>query len=291
MKKRTITIVVAGLLIIFMLASLVAPLMSKKQTENNTIDNTENNTDKKTENNSDNTDDDGTAFSSGNNGGGWYNPDYPSDNSDDNTSQSKSDNQDSSENLPDIPTISFPYAIGGSDLVIERVGSYEGYFVEDGSDREVSGIATIVLKNNGDDLRFTGIGISQGTRSLAFVGSLIPAGATIIIQEQNGAEYSKDPYYSATATTDYVDSFEMSKEFVSVKDNGKNGFVVTNKSGKTLSSVKVFFKNYLSDGDVYVGGIAYSVQLNDVEPDTSTEVTATHYDSIYSVILEVKVEQ
>ena len=66
---------------------------------------------------------------------------------------------------------------------------------------------------------------------------------------------------------------------------------MTNISGKTLSNVKVYFKNYMPDGDVYVGGIAYCIELNDVEPQTSTEVTASHYNSQYSVILEVKVEQ
>ena len=121
-------------------------------------------------------------------------------NNDGNAAESGSHGQKSVENTPTIPTISFPYAISGTDLVVEQVGAYDGYFIEDGSDAEVSGIVAIVLKNNGSSLEFVGIGISQGTRSLAFTGSLIPAGATVILQEQNRAVYSLDPYYSATAT-------------------------------------------------------------------------------------------
>ncbi len=148
-----------------------------------------------------------------------------------------------------------------------------------------------MLKNNGGNLKFAGIGISQGTRSLAFTGSLIPAGSTIILQEQNGAVYSMDPYYSATATIDFADSFEMSQDLVSVKDNGKDGLVVTNISDKTLPYVKIFFKNYLLDENIYVGGISYNITLDDLEPETSTEVSASHYSSEYSVILQVIIEQ
>ena len=45
---------------------------------------------------------------------------------------------------------SFPYAIPGSDLVIEQINSYDGIFFEDGTDREVSNVSAIVLANKGE---------------------------------------------------------------------------------------------------------------------------------------------
>ena len=191
---------------------------------------------------------------------------------------------------PSIPTISFPYTIPGTSLVIRQISSYSGYFIEDASDREVSGIAAIVLTNNGGDLDFAGIGISQGERNLAFSGSQIPAGATVIIQEQTGAAFSNDPYYSATATVTPA-VLDRAEEYVKTEDNGDGTFFVINISEKTLPEVKVFFKNYLPEEDVYVGGITYSITLNDLEPDTAVEVTASHYDVRYTRFVKISITQ
>ena len=296
--KKTTKIIVIGLIVVFMLAGLLVPMLTKGNSENKTDNIAQNDTDNNKENKNDNDakenagSNEQTAPSGGNGSNPKNGSSNSSDNSNDDASQSESQPQAPvEESTPPIPTIDFPYAISGTDLVVEQIGAYDGYFIEDGSDRETSGIAAIVLTNKGKSLRFVGIGISQGTRSLAFTGSLIPAGATVILQEQNGAEYSMDPYYSATATVDLTDNFEMSEDLVSVKDNGNNKFIVTNLSDKILPSVKVYFKNYLPEDDIYVGGIAYCVTLNDVEPNESTDVSASHYASDYSVILEVSVEQ
>ncbi len=192
---------------------------------------------------------------------------------------------------PAIPSISFPYAIPGTSLIIQQVSPYSGYFIEDASDREVNNIAAIVLTNNGGDLEFVGIGISQGDRSLGFSGSQIPAGATVIIQEQTGAAYSAaEPYYSATATT-HETKLEKSEDLVSIKDNGDGTFSVNNISDITLAEVKVYFKNYLPDEQVYVGGITYSITMDEIEPGTAVEITAGHYDAKYTVFVEIRVIQ
>lgn len=294
MKKKT-TIIIIGLIVIFMLAGLIAPLMSKGQDKKDAPNNTDNGTSDKTDYNvdiivHDSDDNKGTAPS----GGGGSNPENTASPSADPTnsdSQPESHDQNN-DNTAKIPTIAFPYAIEGTGIVVEQIGSYDGYFIEDGSDREVSGIAAIILKNNGGDLRFVGIGISQGERSLAFSGSMIPAGSTVVLQEQNGAAYSSsDPYYSATATTELTDSFGMSEDLVTVKDNTKDGLTVTNISGKTLPVVKIYYKNYLPEENAYVGGITYCITLNDIEPETSTDVSASHYDSKYGMVMEVVVEQ
>ena len=235
----------------------------------------------------------GQAGSGGSGGSGSSSKDTDSDFANQESQEQPSQqDQTSVVETPDIPTISFPYTISEADLVIQQISPYNGFYIEDASDKEVSGVAAIVVTNNGSDLEFAGIGISQGERSLAFSASQIPAGATVIIQEQTGASYSSsDPYYSATATTRRTELFEMSEELVKVEDSGSNILTVANISGKKLSEVKVYFKNYLSDDDVYVGGITYNITLTDVEPDTATDVSAGHYDSEYSRIVEVSVKE
>ena len=82
----------------------------------------------------------------------------------------------------------------------------------------------------------------------------------------------------------------MSEDLVSVEDNGDNSITVTNLTDKTLSDIKVHFKNYLPEDDVYVGGITYTITLKDLEAGASMGVSASHYDSTYSKLVEVRAE-
>ena len=189
----------------------------------------------------------------------------------------------------DIPTISFPYSIPGTNLIVNQLSPYSGYFIEDGSDQGVSGIAAIVLTNNGGDLDFVGIGISQGDRSLAFSASQIPAGATVIIQEQNKAAYDIDDYYSCTATTTESSGFDLAKDKLVIEELNNGSFQVANITEETIPEVKIYFKNYLSSEDVYVGGITYSVTLTDIEPQTAVSVNSSHYDASFSEIVDVEI--
>ncbi len=190
-----------------------------------------------------------------------------------------------------ISTISFPYEIPGTNLVVEQISPYSGFYVEDVSDDKVSNIAAIVLKNNGGPLEFVGIGISQGTRSLAFTGSEIPAGAAVIIQEQNRAVFSDDPYYSCTANTTEVESFEMSEDRVSVTEEENGSLTIANLTQETIPTVVVYYKNYLSEDDVYVGGVTYRITIHDLAPGALTNGVSGHYLPGMSVILKVTTEE
>ena len=187
---------------------------------------------------------------------------------------------------PEIPTISFPYTIPETNLTVVQISPYSGYFLEDGSGDEIGNVATIVLKNDGGDLAFAGIGIAQGDRHLAFSGSNIPAGATVIMQEQNRAPYTEDLYYSATGTT--TAGGLAASAAISITDNGNNTFTVTNTSGELIGSVAISYKSYLPEEDVYVGGITYTVNLGEIEADSSVTVNSSHYVSGYSVILSAQ---
>lgn len=188
-----------------------------------------------------------------------------------------------------IPTISFPYAIGGTNLVVQQISPYSGYFLEDGSDRGVDNIAAIVLTNNGEALDFAGIGIAQGENSYAFSGSQIPAHSTVIIQEQSGAVLAAGDYHSCTATTTPSSGTQTASDRVQITDNGNNTFEVANLTDATIPEVTVYFKNYLPDEDVYVGGITYHITVNDIAPGTAVDVNSGHYASGYSVIVDIDV--
>ncbi len=215
-----------------------------------------------------------------------------SESSDSASSEVSSESSPSSDSAAPAPvaTISFPYTIPNTDLVVEQVSSYSGYFIEDSSNDEVSDITAIVLRNNGKPLDFAGIGISQGERSLAFSASDIPAGAAVIIQEQSRAAFLDEPFYSCTATAENTDSFTLSQDKVSVTEESNGSLTVTNLTDKTIPSVVISYKSYIPEEEVYVGGLTYHITLDDLEPGLAFNGVAGHYVPGYSVIVKVETE-
>ena len=202
----------------------------------------------------------------------------------------KNTETDTTEPFP-ISPITFPYKDDSTGILVEQLSNYNGYYIEDGQDAPVSDVAAIVVTNRSkSDLSFIGIGISQNGNSLAFSGSQIPAGATVIILEQDKRPYDGNPCYSCTAN---ITKEELNLHEDKIKINAGSGdtFTVTNISGETLSSVKIQFKNYLPDEDVYVGGITYNVTIPDFEPDTEVEITSGHYDARYTQFVAVIIEE
>ena len=80
----------------------------------------------------------------------------------------------------------FPYVIEGTELTVQNISSYDGIFLEDGSDGEVTGVAAMVVENTGDtNVEYAAITISCNGETLEFDASDLPAGATVVVQEKN----------------------------------------------------------------------------------------------------------
>ena len=196
--------------------------------------------------------------------------------------ETKNTDQDTKVPTLPIPAITFPYKDDATGILVEQLSNYNGYYIEDGKDEPVSNVAAIVVTNRSkSDLSFLGIGIAQNGNDLAFSGSQIPAGATVIILEQRKKPYDGNPCYSCTATVTQQ-ALNLNEDKIRISPKNDDTFVVTNISGETLSSVNVQFKNYLPSDHVYVGGITYNVTLSDFEADTEVEVTSAHYDLRYT---------
>ena len=78
----------------------------------------------------------------------------------------------------------FPYQIPNTSLVIQKVRSYDGVFIEDGSDRKVSGISAIVVENVGDEyIEYAKISMQCNEKQLVYELKLLEPKGVIIVQE------------------------------------------------------------------------------------------------------------
>lgn len=185
--------------------------------------------------------------------------------------------------------ISLPHAIAGSNLIIERITSYDGAFIEDGSDSDISGVTAVVLQNAGDtDVEFASIPIYRDGTELQFEVSALPAGSTIVVQEKNRVTFQEGNYSVGSATVAEVNGFEMSEDKVHVEETGDQTFTLTNLTEEEIPAVRIFYKFYMEDEDVYVGGITYVAKVTNLAADSSQTVTASHYLKGSSRIMMVR---
>ena len=200
------------------------------------------------------------------------------------SSEETDETQNSTGNI-----LSFPYAIPGSDLVIEQVNSYDGLFFEDGSDREVSNVTAIALANMGNScMEYVNITMKCGDTRLRFVGSTLDAGARMVILEADAKTFQNGVYSDYTAEFSTVDNLVMSSAQIYVEEDGKGGLLITNLTKEDIPCVRIFYKYYMNDVEVYVGGITYTAKLVDLKAGKSIVVTPSHYYAGFSKVLMVK---
>lgn len=190
---------------------------------------------------------------------------------------------------PESGVVTLPYTIPNTSLTIQKIAGYDGIFLEDGSDSSVSGICSIVLKNTGSmDVEFARITLSCNGTPLTFELSDLPSGAVVVAQEINQTAYQDGVYRDCSADIAEIDGLEQSAGQISVRENGDGSLTVTNITDKRIPCVRVFYKFYMSDEDIYVGGITYTAKLTDLEAEGSYTIIPSHYSLGYSKVVMIR---
>lgn len=183
----------------------------------------------------------------------------------------------------------FPYAIEGTELTVQNISSYDGIFLEDGSDGEVTGVAAMVVENTGDtNVEYAAITISCNGETLEFDASDLPAGATVVVQEKNKTPYQSGTYTDCSAVVAEMGDFEMAEDQVKVEETENGSLLVTNLTDEEIPCVRIFYKFYMEDEETYVGGITYTAKLTGLSTGASQTVTPSHYAAGNSRIMMVR---
>lgn len=185
--------------------------------------------------------------------------------------------------------IAFPYMVPNTTLEILSVNSYDGIYVEDGSDIEITGVSAIMLKNTGDQcVDFAKIQMKGSKTDLEFVASGIEVGATVAVMESGKAPAVDQDYEQITAEVALTDTFEQSDGIVDVTETEEGSLDIANISGKDIPCVRIFYKFYMEDEQMYIGGITYTAKITDLKAGTSVNVAPSHYAPGGSRIVMVK---
>lgn len=188
----------------------------------------------------------------------------------------------------EITEINFPFEIPGYGLVIEKLAPYSGLYVEDGTNVNVSNVAMLLVHNNSTvALEYTQIILRYGQEELLFNISALPAGARIVVQEKSCKAVPAGKPINARALVIPRQEMELFEEAVKVTDNGNNTLTIQNLTAEMIPTVRVFYKYYMAEEGVFVGGIAFTVRVTRLAAGESITIQPSHYNSKTSRVVMV----
>ncbi|MFQ9521426.1 MAG: hypothetical protein ACLRZR_08610 [Turicibacter sp.] len=201
-----------------------------------------------------------------------------------NSSNNKNNNSNSSNK------ISLPYTIASTGMTIKNIGQYTGSFVEDGSDKSVSNVLSIVVTNtSGKDLQYGEIKLKAGSKTATFKLTNIPSGKSVLALETSGMKYSSSTNYTYAEATYAQTNMSMNSSKVSVS-TADSKVTIKNISGKDLGTVYVYYKN-LDKSGAYLGGITYRVKFENVKSGDTLTQSTKHFSKSNSKIIMVDTEK
>lgn len=187
--------------------------------------------------------------------------------------------------------ITLPIAVSGTDLIAQKLSSYEGPFLEDGTDREVVDIAALHVYNGGTmEVNKARIVLIWSNGFYMFEADHIPPGETVVVLEKNCSLYRKRDYMQCNGWQELGSNNAISND-ISVVEIALGTVIVNNLTDETLRNVCVYYKTWLAPSNIYVGGITYMVQIPVLLPKQSKSLYPYHYAVGYSKVVAVDIDR
>ncbi len=181
----------------------------------------------------------------------------------------------------------FPCQVGDTPLLALGMGTYEGLFYEDGSERPEVGAAALLIKNTSEHFLQRGAAVLYlGSEKYVFEVFALPAGETAFVCEAQGRSY---PRQDCRLCDGWAVIGEGETTNVTVEETAGGQLRVTNETESTLKQVRVRFKTYDEASGMYIGGVCYESQPMTLLPGESRVILPQRYVKGYSRVVQVLV--
>ncbi len=184
--------------------------------------------------------------------------------------------------------VSLPCRVEGTGLIARQLVMYEGPYLENGGDDPVSDITALVLYNDSEWEITQAEVVLTAQEELAFLASNIMPGTQVLVLEKNGSAWKDWQVSRCTGWISQVSGEFLPDAALTVKEVDMGALQVTNTSGKELRDIWLYYKNYLPEADLYIGGITYITMVEHLAPGQSMVVCPGHYAAGYSRILKAE---
>lgn len=196
---------------------------------------------------------------------------------------------DPSPTTPTIPTTPVTPEDPEEDakLSCDRIASFSGRFVEDGTDAPVENVAALLVTNVSEKyLDLANIVYEIDGQKATFIVTGLPAGSSAWVMEYSGLTIGADSTVEYVGTqSSFRDGVASSAEELTITSDG-NILYAKNNTDRTLENVFIYYKYIHSDGNFF-GGITYMVQFGSIEPGETAEKLGGHFSAEESMIVRV----
>ncbi len=175
--------------------------------------------------------------------------------------------------------------ISCTPLVVERLAYYDGAFYEDGTGTEVINVAALELRNSSDvTIPFASVVVYTETCRYEFEATMLPPHSTVLIPELNRAQLTEKEI--ARCFGWITVSHTSVPENLTVHENDK--IYICNTSDKAVKNIRVYYKTYLSQEQIYVGGRAYVQEIPYIAAGETVSFLPAYYAPGYSRVVWVR---
>lgn len=153
--------------------------------------------------------------------------------------------------------------ISCTPLTVESIASYDGAFYEDGSGREVMGVAAIMLRNSSDvTIPFASVIVYTANCRYEFEATVLPPGAAVLVPELNGTVLSEHKIERCFGWITVSQSALPEAVRIEISD----GLVIANQSEKPVRDLTIYHRTYMNEGNFYMGGKAFKTVIAYIGP-------------------------
>ena len=181
----------------------------------------------------------------------------------------------------------FPISVPGTALVIRNLISYEGEFIEDVNGTFETNMVAACLENVGTKgIECARVVLSWPDGAYVFDVEMLPAGMTAVVLEKYKQPYSLHPWSQCggvqkTAIDNWLDTE------IKVIPITQTKIKIQNETDHVLSDTTIYFKNYMQDEDLLLGGVVYSYHAGSLAPGDTIIVEPYYYVQDYSMIVRI----
>lgn len=180
----------------------------------------------------------------------------------------------------------YPRSVMGTCLLAAETVRYDGPYWEDGSNEQVSGVAALVVENQGGLLVSGGAVIVEiGNERMVFEISFLPPGEKVLVLEKD-----RKPFSYQTPITCYGwtrEEYPENPGLVSVESVGLGGLSLINHTGSAIPAIEVRYKNYDPEKGMFLGGISYCVIERELMPKESRLLNPVNFSTRGSRIVQI----
>ena len=182
--------------------------------------------------------------------------------------------------------IELPCALRDTQMTVREIAAYEGPYWEDGSGEEVADVFALVVENTGGTVILQGeIFLKTEYGVLEFEISWLPPEGVALIPEKNRASFcgARILECSGWNTTIYP---EMTGA-VTAEERGMGELVFVNRTTQPISRVEAWYRPLDPQSEMYIGGSAQGVVLEDLQPGEERAVLPFRYAKGYSKVVSI----